>query len=144
MTIQSKIRNLNIRGQAFVEFAFILPILLLLVFGIAEFGRFLFLKNTATNGARQGARVAAVTPLDWTTARKAAIFHAATSIKASSQAWQQPDITFDPPEPSTSAGQPSASGVAITVTVSMPFNSVVPNFIPTPTSISASATMRYE
>ena len=45
-------------GQALVEMALILPILLFLTFAFIEFGRYLFIKNTATNGARQGARVA--------------------------------------------------------------------------------------
>src|SRR5919202_6635011 len=47
-------------GAAIVEFAIVLPLLLLLVFGIADFGRALFIKNNLTSAARSGARVAAV------------------------------------------------------------------------------------
>lgn len=48
------------RGAAAVEAAFILPVLLLLVMGIMEFG-FLFNQQiSATNAAREGARFAAI------------------------------------------------------------------------------------
>jgi len=48
------------RGTALVEFALVAPILLLLVFGIIEFGRVLNAYNDLTQLAGQGARAAAV------------------------------------------------------------------------------------
>ncbi len=48
------------RGMQLVEFAVLLPILLLLVFGIIDFGRGYFSWLIITNGAREGARAAAV------------------------------------------------------------------------------------
>ena len=48
------------RGAAAVEFALLLPVLLLLVFGIIDFGRALNAQITLTQGAREGARLAAV------------------------------------------------------------------------------------
>ncbi len=48
------------RGQALVEFALLVPIMLLLVIGIAEFGRAWMTENILTGAAREGARVAAV------------------------------------------------------------------------------------
>ncbi|MEW5875159.1 MAG: TadE/TadG family type IV pilus assembly protein [Candidatus Zixiibacteriota bacterium] len=48
------------RGQSVIEFAFILPLLLLLVFGIVEVGRMLMRANLLTQAAREGARAAAV------------------------------------------------------------------------------------
>ena len=51
----------NNRGQVLVETALILPLLLLLIFGMVDFGRAMYTKNTLTNAARSGARAAAVT-----------------------------------------------------------------------------------
>ncbi|WP_344125586.1 TadE family protein [Luedemannella flava] len=48
------------RGAAAVEFALVLPVLLILVFGIIDFGRMLNAKITLTQAAREGARAAAV------------------------------------------------------------------------------------
>lgn len=47
-------------GNALIEFAFVLPMLLLVVFGITEFGRALMTVNVLAAAAREGARVAAV------------------------------------------------------------------------------------
>lgn len=49
------------RGQAVIEFAFVLPLLLLLCFGITEFGRAWMTMNILTSAAREGVRLAAVT-----------------------------------------------------------------------------------
>jgi Flp pilus assembly protein TadG len=48
------------RGQALVEFALVLPILLLMIFGIVDAGRLIYTYNTVSNAARDGARVAIV------------------------------------------------------------------------------------
>lgn len=45
------------RGAAAVEFALLLPLLLLLVFGIIDFGRLLNAQVTLTQAAREGARL---------------------------------------------------------------------------------------
>ena len=47
-------------GAAAVEFAFILPILLLLFSGIVQFGSIMFLENHMTNVARETSRRVAV------------------------------------------------------------------------------------
>lgn len=47
-------------GAAAVEFALILPILVLLVFGVIEFGRAYHARSTLAHAARQGVRVAAL------------------------------------------------------------------------------------
>lgn len=46
------------RGQAIIEFAFILPIMLILVVGIIEFGVIYYDQAMLTNASREGARVA--------------------------------------------------------------------------------------
>lgn len=48
------------RGQSMVEFALILPLLLMLVFGIIEFGNAWRTSQLLTNFAREGARRAVV------------------------------------------------------------------------------------
>ena len=50
----------NKRGQAIIEFAMLLPILLLVLFGITEFGRAIMVKNVLHTAAREGARLAVV------------------------------------------------------------------------------------
>jgi Flp pilus assembly protein TadG len=47
-------------GQGLVEFAVVLPVILLLFLGIFDLGRAVFAVNTIANAAREGARVAAV------------------------------------------------------------------------------------
>ena len=51
-------------GQAFVEFAFIFPIIALLAFAFIDVGLAVFGYNTLTTAAREGARVAAVSQVD--------------------------------------------------------------------------------
>ena len=48
------------RGAAAVEFALMLPVLLLIVFGIIDFGRALNAQITITQAAREGARLDAL------------------------------------------------------------------------------------
>ncbi|NUO60565.1 MAG: pilus assembly protein [Hamadaea sp.] len=48
------------RGASAVEFALVLPMLLLLVFGIIDFGRLLNAQIKTTEAAREGARAATV------------------------------------------------------------------------------------
>jgi Flp pilus assembly protein TadG len=55
------------RGQSLVEFAFVLPIIILVIVAFIEIGRAVFAYNTIANAARQGARVAAVNQLADTT-----------------------------------------------------------------------------
>lgn len=48
------------RGAAAVEFAIILPLLILILFGIIEFGLLLYNKQMITNASREGARAGIV------------------------------------------------------------------------------------
>ena len=50
----------NERGAAAVEFALVLPILLMLVFGIIDFGLMIHEKTMLANAAREGARNGAI------------------------------------------------------------------------------------
>src|SRR5215831_9208588 len=48
--------RLDQRGQSLAEFAVVLPLLLLIVFGITEFGRAYYQYNTLCKAIRNGAR----------------------------------------------------------------------------------------
>jgi hypothetical protein len=48
------------KGQSVIEFALVLPILLLVLFGITEFGRAIMVTNVLNTASREGARLAAV------------------------------------------------------------------------------------
>src|SRR5512139_1571945 len=48
------------RGQSLVEFALVLPVFLLLLIGIAEFGRAWMTRNILTGASREAVRIAAV------------------------------------------------------------------------------------
>ena len=48
------------RGGPAIEFAFIVPVLIILLAGIIQFGYALFIQNNMTNAAREGARSLAV------------------------------------------------------------------------------------
>jgi Flp pilus assembly protein TadG len=50
----------NNKGNSVIEFALVLPILLLVVFGITEFGRAIMVTNVLNSASREGARLAAV------------------------------------------------------------------------------------
>jgi len=50
----------NKRGQALIEFAFILPFLLVIIGGIVDFGLAFFIGQVIENAAREGARAGAV------------------------------------------------------------------------------------
>ena len=60
------------RGQSLVEFALVVPVLVVILFAIIEFGRLWMTVNVLTSAAREGARVAAVTAPNTSAAQAAA------------------------------------------------------------------------
>lgn len=56
----SRITASQNRGQSLVEFALILPVLVLLLMGVFDFGRAIYAFNAVSNAAREGARTAIV------------------------------------------------------------------------------------
>jgi Flp pilus assembly protein TadG len=100
------------RGQAFVEFALILPVLLLLVLGIIQFGRLYNSNETITNATRAGARVAAVsrTASDPVGATIQAVKNSAPNLDLS-----QVTVTVTP-------APPWPQGSSVTVTATYPYS----------------------
>lgn len=64
-----------------VEFAIVLPIILLMVFGIVDFGRALYTVNNLTAAVREGARLAStqISPDPTTAGSKSAVSTAVTN-----------------------------------------------------------------
>ena len=124
----------NRRGSAVVEMALVLPFLLLLVFGITEFGRAWMTVNVLQTAAREGARLAVVTAPDVTavTARATAVCAAAAITPT--------DITVSGPVANDLEKK-------VTVTVRAEFR-VIPgkvlNMFEPVLPLSASTTMRHE
>jgi len=58
------VKRNDTRGQAVLELALVLPLLLIVVFGITEFGRAWMTVNVLTSAAREGCRLAVVTGPD--------------------------------------------------------------------------------
>lgn len=59
---RSRDHSVRERGQALVEFALILPVLVLILMGVFDFGRAFFAYNAISNGAREGARYGVIYP----------------------------------------------------------------------------------
>lgn len=58
--LRQRIRHDSPRGQTLVEFALVLPIFILLLVGIFDFGRAIYAYNTVSNAAREAVRVGIV------------------------------------------------------------------------------------
>ena len=54
------IRRRGARGQGLVEFALVLPVFLLMMFGLIDVGRFVYQTSTLSQAAREGARLGSV------------------------------------------------------------------------------------
>ena len=122
------------RGAEVLEMALIMPILLLLIFGMIEFGWFFYLQHNLQAAAREGARTGAMlNATDTDAVNKATAFLGAANLNAGSFA-----IT------STTAGD------TVTVTVQATWGQVgilhLHPFIPIPDSkvIRGAAVMRKE
>jgi Flp pilus assembly protein TadG len=101
------------RGATAVEFAFILPLLIVLVLGIAEFGRAFQVSGTLSAAAREGVRVMALQ--NDPAAARTAVRNAAPSLNP---AVTNAQITITPASCPTGA---TSTTVRVTVTYPMPF-----------------------
>ena len=119
-------------GVSAVEFALLLPLMLLIVCGIMGFGNLYFQLNVANNAAREGARRAAVSPTRLTIAQ------VQTTLRSEyGSSLTVNNLDYDLP----ATGAVTAK-VTITVTVLTPYIARrIPNF---PTSVTAQCVMRVE
>ena len=96
------------RGAAAVEFALVVPLLLLCVFAIVSIARAFQVEGTLSAAAREAARTMALQN-DSTAAQNAAIF--AASVSSVTLTSGQVAVT-----PSTCTSQPAGTNVTVTIT----------------------------
>lgn len=136
-----KINNQN--GAAMVEFAIVLPLLLILIFGMIEFSIMLYDKAMLTNATREGARLGIlynspdrITEQQITDTIDVYLQNNLISLGGAST-WE-----------TTVPGTCTAAGAPLTVTVTYPYRFLVlPNFITSlasPLTLGATTTMRCE
>ncbi|KVA09668.1 hypothetical protein WI42_24250 [Burkholderia ubonensis] len=145
-TRSGEMRSKKEKGVAVVEFAIVLPLLLLITFGLIEFGIAIYDKAVVTNASREAARYGVVlaTP-KYTTAQiqQVAANYCGTymiSLGANSNACSSANVTV--------TGAQGSLGSPLTVTVSYKFVPLVLGKaispILGPLTISATTTMNNE
>ena len=145
----------NKKGQALIETALSIFILFLLVFGIIEFGRAMFVKNMLNNAARAGARTAVVTPPTgsgnppkWGASDISTITNSVNNAVYYIKAPEQVNVTIligTPPTTVTANTVHPSSGDIVTVQTQLTnFVSIVPKLIPISATLTGTASMRYE
>lgn len=109
-----KVQGKNQRGQSLVEFALVLPLLILLLGGVLELGRLFFAYVAITDAAAEGATYASVRP--------------SSSIQDITTRAQQAAGGLVQLDPSmVQVQRPSlAAGAPITVTITYPFQLITP------------------
>lgn len=122
------------RGQAMTEFALVLPILLLILMGIVEFGRIFHAYIVINEAARDAVRYVSVA---------ASESEVRDVILQDSQSLDETRVAFtiSPGETYRRSGQP------VTVQVTYPVQLITPvlNFVlPNPVNVTATMTMRKE
>lgn len=122
------------QGQALLEFALVLPILLLLVFGIIEFGIIFFDNLVITQAAREGARVGVVGGSD--TEIRGIVEQSAGSLDLSRM-----QIVIDPDQSGRSRGDSLKVEVYYNVPILTP---IMGQLIPNPYPLEAAVIMRVE
>jgi Flp pilus assembly protein TadG len=126
-------------GSATVEMALVLPLLLLLMFGIAEFGIALYRQEVLTNASREGARAGIVlsTPPVTTAQIQSVVTNYLTNA-----GWNAALATVT----ATGAGGAFGSNVTVTVTFDTTFSilsGLVPG-LPATKTLRAQTIMRHE
>jgi Flp pilus assembly protein TadG len=138
--IRTTVRRTGRRGVTIVEFAFVCSILLLFIFGLFEYGRFVFTLQVATNAAREGARLAVARTGDGTT-KQQIIDEVTRRMSGRSKELQGFTVDVYPVDPNT--GTPvsdtewndAAFGDAIAVSITGTYHPILPSFLKASTSV---------
>jgi Flp pilus assembly protein TadG len=101
------------QGTSMVEMVFVTPLLLLLVFGIAEFGVAFGQWQTLSNAVREGAREGIEFRVPCNSGTVETEIEAAVAAAAASMGMSSPTVTHD--------GECTGSGMPLTVTATVPY-----------------------
>jgi Flp pilus assembly protein TadG len=124
-------------GVSAVEFGLVLPVFLIVLLGIIDYGWVFYVKLNITNAAREGARVG-VTQDTGGAAKSEAELAARNYLVAANM-----DATVG--TAAINSSDPEASTPSGTVQVDITYNfSPLVGFVPTPNQLYASAAMRWE
>lgn len=104
-------RALSELGSELIEFAIAVPVLLLLVAGLIDFGLMLRQYEVLTNAAREGARLALLPDYD-----QAAVQARVVDYLTAGGLTDAPTVTLQAEALATGTGGPTMSGVRVTVT----------------------------
>lgn len=138
--MKTLIRRVDESGVAAAEFALLLPVLLLILFGIIEFGMIMYSREVVTNAAREGARAGIVQgPPKRTEGEIITIaqnYLTNTGINSA-------DVIF------TVTGEGLVNPNNLTVQATYPYNFLIPYIptvvgIPNPLNIQTQVVMRHE
>src|SRR5918994_3096617 len=117
------------RGAAMVEFALVLPVLIVLLFGIIEFTRAYNAKTSMTHAAREGAR---------TLALRGSVSDAQARVRATSPSLNQANLTIT----TTPASGTCTPGQTVSVVVSYQMPYSIPLFRSGDWSLTETGVMR--
>ena len=143
------IRKRNRRPAAsLIEFTFVVPIVLLLLMGILEYGRFLFTLQLVNNAAREGARYAAVNiTTDTTAGVQTYVDNYLAGQGASQYVGYSPstNITVYTADPITglntgTSWQSATWGNGIGVTITGTYQPIIPGFLKLSSSMTLTGT----
>lgn len=123
-------------GQALVEFALVIPLVLLLLMGLFDFGRAIYAYNTISNAARDGARKAIVdqseiSPNLYVAEREAAQQATALGLNETDETQVHLDV-FKPNLAQNCIAETNRVGCVAVVTVRWQFRAITPiigNFV---------------
>ncbi|MFX1684387.1 pilus assembly protein [Paraburkholderia sp. A2RI-6] len=137
------------KGVAAVEFALVLPVLLLILFGIVELSVALYDKAVITNASREGARAGAVLSASSPAQVKSYVQGVVTNYTSNYLlTFGQQNTPAVPSLPSPTNGTNYAFGDPISVTVNYQYNGLglgqMLSAITGPITLSATTVMRHE
>jgi uncharacterized repeat protein (TIGR01451 family) len=151
-------RSMKLKSQGLVEFALILPVLVLIVFGLIETGRLLFVYSSAVTSSRQAVRYASATGLsnagvpyyqDCNGIRNAARQTAFVNTISDNQitiAYDNgpgtPATVYCPPGTAVDTSFVAQNGNRVLVTVRTDFTPLVPGLLPFPSFTITSPSAR--